>query len=1014
MTNPFNGPNNMVLTNDEMFFFICNMFIHDPLYHDFSLKAHSERTVRAGNLITSSRQSCGPDRVNSIFTDGQDGVGMSVQKGGEGDMEVEPGEGHHMTLRSGRKKYFVQLDIMPTEIKKFSENLKISTKCYQSDIKTILGCSDVEVDDNYLLAIEEIISNYYPNVTMYDIIFDIILNKVGFYNIDEEHGDYLSNIMAWENGGKSPLSDKYNEYLFEIALKNIREIIQIINKIMGDYKVAHLLTYDDIEDFDQIPSRFYFMFDSTALKLIEKLIMEQEVAEARAQEAAEAEEEAVEAAEAEAAEEAAEEAAAEAAAEEAGEAEEAGRPLEDMDEGGLGGGYIQNGGAKKFDLVDLGKQNQDFINYCLNCVHHSVYTPLDVWWKGLYNDPAIQTPSSTGISAIYVAGMTKNRLSNADQTLNKAFMNYCKDNSIRLGFGNVVPSQTTTTAIRTAATREASFKDAKQRKFSKAAKAPITTAFNVASEAVAKTTSADIVTALNLGPLSDASFVYINNASVPIYNKYKLGSGTYCIPSVIDGMPHFPDYKNATDEGHSYNREFGNMDITIKTENAVPNVGVLYRVRVVAINPSGDNGKGAMQNLSITDVTNGHPINVEIHAYLQIGREVLINVGNWNTPNSTPSPAIHWHWSEKKDNEKAKKAWYKNGKDGPLTDEANVDVNKWTTPIVGDSAGKTPKDYSITNGIARANRRFQKSGTPAAQKELVEIKKPGSPANKRAGAPPDWKSLTSPNPLDAGLCLTNIVKHTTGIFNKDGQKTDAKGKTNSAADEKIYANYVYKFLKGEANLSLTEVVPAQTTPTDISWNNWAGLPPLVRRSVRGGSPTAYADWVLKSARICRRQIVEETFVKGLGDFLQEVLGWAPKRGYVSQREGVCSDVKYDIRTAITTDSQPLTVIQLNNDTPSGMRAMFFNSLKKDRAGTEGGHWEDRGYKSICGYLANIKPYGYRVFIREAESPQNGGGGKSKKTRKKRRKKYSTIRKKQHKTRKSRRRIKKRRRHTTRN
>merc|ERR1712118_272560 len=84
---------------------------------------------------------------------------------------------------------------------------------------------------------------------------------------------------------------------------------------------------------------------------------------------------------------------------------------------------------------------------------------------------------------------------------------------------------------------------------------------------------------------------------------------------------------------------------------------------------------------------------------------------------------------------------------------------------------------------------------------------------------------------------------------------------------------------------------------------------------------------------CRRQIIEASFQKGLGDFLQEVLGWAPNRGYTgslsstgkaafAEREGN----KYDLKAPSLNN---LIVIQLNNDTPSGLRGLFFNDMRRN-------------------------------------------------------------------------------------
>ena len=259
------------------------------------------------------------------------------------------------------------------------------------------------------------------------------------------------------------------------------------------------------------------------------------------------------------------------------------------------------------------------------------------------------------------------------------------------------------------------------------------------------------------------------------------------------------------------------------------------------------------------------------------------------------------------------------------------------------------------------------------------------------------------NPLQANICFGNLVKQITDLFNNDWQRTAVDGTSQSAADGgKIQPTHAYKFLCGNGVAG------------------WAGAPSVPPAAPGGvwGSPLTPIE--------CRRLIVESSFQKGLGDFLQEVLGWAPNRGYTHDSFGIRKNSQYRV---FSPDFNSFTVMQLNNDTPSGLRAMFFNYLRAQSVAPGGPQfWSSNNsghYKSICGYLYNqtvVKQTGddwtkqwvpnYVVSICPGRAI--GGGGKKRKTRKKRRVKYSTIRRKSKKTRRSRRKRRKRRRHTTRN
>ena len=277
------------------------------------------------------------------------------------------------------------------------------------------------------------------------------------------------------------------------------------------------------------------------------------------------------------------------------------------------------------------------------------------------------------------------------------------------------------------------------------------------------------------------------------------------------------------------------------------------------------------------------------------------------------------------------------------------------------------------------------------------------------------------NKLQASKIFKEIVTKVTDLFCSNEQRVDPTTGMRIAHGGKINTEMVYKYLSG------------------INLPSWDGAP---REEGVTGQPRGNRRII--SPTDCRRLIIETSFKKGLGDFLQEVLGWAPNRGYaegtllVGPSPGRAqqaygkrkNNIGYDIRHP----PQPQVVIQLNNDTPSGLRGIFFNNMRqKDRFWTT----PATPYKSICGYLYTHKEtwakdnsvnnttlykrhwkvkYAVQGFNPDVTYPQGGGGKKKggQKTKKKRRVKYSTIRRKSKKTRTSRRKRRKRRRHTTRN
>jgi hypothetical protein len=262
-------------------------------------------------------------------------------------------------------------------------------------------------------------------------------------------------------------------------------------------------------------------------------------------------------------------------------------------------------------------------------------------------------------------------------------------------------------------------------------------------------------------------------------------------------------------------------------------------------------------------------------------------------------------------------------------------------------------------------------------------------------------STSNKNPLQANNCYYTLVKTVTDLFNKDEQRTNASGVKDRSG--KIHSNFVYKFLCDQSGNDFTY---------------WHGKPFVE-------NPEDEEKYI--NPKECRRQIIEASFQKGLGDFLQEVLGWAPNRGYTGSLSSPGREAFAERAGNIYNLKAPslnnLIVIQLNNDTPSGLRGLFFNDMRSNP-----GFWQTPphlapspgNYSSICGYLSNAsfitvnngewtKQWYPRYAVSIYPPPSSGGGGgkkkKKQKTRKKRRVKYSTIRRKGKKTRRSRRRQK---------
>jgi hypothetical protein len=306
-------------------------------------------------------------------------------------------------------------------------------------------------------------------------------------------------------------------------------------------------------------------------------------------------------------------------------------------------------------------------------------------------------------------------------------------------------------------------------------------------------------------------------------------------------------------------------------------------------------------------------------------------------------------------------------------------------------------------------------------------------------SPPIIIDTANENPLEAAASLVRLVQTVLSLFNDDAHRDHFKIPITNPSG-RVDTKEVYKYL--------------QKITSDLDSH----------------APTIPANK-------CKRLIMESAFRKGLGDFLQEILAWAPNRGYV---EGVTwpapGDGKWPYAGGYRMSpgvvpipynplTPNLTVLQLNGDQPSAMRVMFFNNLRKNffnqAAGEDGlEFWTTAGdvvladtnldtyfYNSVGGYFTLKKTISKKKILFDGinqyvvqwkvnyatisciykESTGQVAGGeavavdgkkrktrKTRKTRKKRRVKYSTIRRKSKKTRRSRRKRRKRRRHTTRN
>jgi hypothetical protein len=137
-------------------------------------------------------------------------------------------------------------------------------------------------------------------------------------------------------------------------------------------------------------------------------------------------------------------------------------------------------------------------------------------------------------------------------------------------------------------------------------------------------------------------------------------------------------------------------------------------------------------------------------------------------------------------------------------------------------------------------------------------------------------------------------------------------------------------------------------------------------------------------QIFRRALLEKSFVKGLGDFLQEVNGITMNSGYVdgTRRTAPPNDVTI---VPPYSPSEPTGYrLQLSNDRPSGIRALLFLLYGSG----------DIPKNSVAGYLTEHKELGAKWAV---AGRMKGGKRKTRKIKRKKRKSKRKVIKKQRKS-----------------
>ena len=139
----------------------------------------------------------------------------------------------------------------------------------------------------------------------------------------------------------------------------------------------------------------------------------------------------------------------------------------------------------------------------------------------------------------------------------------------------------------------------------------------------------------------------------------------------------------------------------------------------------------------------------------------------------------------------------------------------------------------------------------------------------------------------------------------------------------------------------------------------------------------------------RREILEVSFQKGLGDFLQELQGVTINGGYLENtiktwpRNGITIVNPPTNRTPCDPTNGCPTRLQLSNDRPSGVRALLFLLY---------GSGPSIATNTIAGFLTESKDSGSKWAV--AGRSRGGGGGRrrNRKTRRKKRKERKSKRK----------------------
>jgi hypothetical protein len=204
------------------------------------------------------------------------------------------------------------------------------------------------------------------------------------------------------------------------------------------------------------------------------------------------------------------------------------------------------------------------------------------------------------------------------------------------------------------------------------------------------------------------------------------------------------------------------------------------------------------------------------------------------------------------------------------------------------------------------------------------------------------------NPLDAKTCLKKVFDHINSGFTGDLKRSG-------------YENLIdYFSLDNEAAIS-DHLAGIRTTYT--------GVPPA-----DAGVPPADALLAETNPLRMRRDMLETSFVKGLGDYLQEINGVTVNGGYLGDPIAIGQQI----------ESSDGLRLQLSNDRPSGMRALLM--LLFPRPGS------NIRPDVIAGYLTS-KKYAVAGLFTGTDARVPLAGGRKRKSRKHKRKIHKTKKQK---------------------